>query len=73
MFVNAEINVASVEVKGIPLEGAIKEGENYFGFFVVDGKLVKTLLDIPRVMDGFITFENIPDGDVVLSGAYYLL
>ena len=58
---------------GIPLEGTIKEGENYFGFFVVDGKLVKTLLDVPKVTDGFVTFENIPDGDVVLSGAYYLL
>ncbi len=73
MFVNAEINVASVEVQGIPLEGTIKEGENYFGFFVIDGTLVKTLLDIPMVMDGFVTFENIPRGDVVLSGAYYLL
>lgn len=73
MFVNAEINVASVEVKGIPLEGTIKEGENYFGFFVVDGRLVKTLLDIPRVLEGFVTFENMPEGDVVLSGAYYLL
>lgn len=73
MFVNAEINVASLDVLGIPLEGTIKEGENYFGFFVIDGELVKTALEHPRVLEGFVTFENKPEGDVVLSGAYYLL
>lgn len=73
MFVNAEINVGVIDVKGLPVEATVREGGDYFGFFSRNGKLVKTKLENPRKIDGFITFDNIPDGDVVLSGAYYLL
>ena len=73
MFVNAEIEVEAVEVQGLPIQATIKEGENYFAFFVEEGKLVRHQLDNPKMQDGFVTFNNMPKGEVVIAGAYYLL
>lgn len=73
MFVNAEIEVEAMDVQGLPIQATIKEGDSYFAFFVEEGKLKKYQLENPQMQDGFVTFDNMPKGDVVIAGAYYLL
>ena len=73
MFVNAQIEVESIDIQGLPLEATIKSGEQYFGFFVEDGLLVKHQLENVQVRDGFVTFDNVPEREIVIKGAYYLL
>jgi cobalt-zinc-cadmium efflux system membrane fusion protein len=73
LFVNAQIEVESIDLQGLPLEATIKTGEQYFGFFVEEGLLVKHQLENVQVRDGFVTFDNVPEGEIVIKGAYYLL
>lgn len=72
MFVNASIEVEAHQAQGIPLEAVIKEGENYFAFFVEGELLKKELLNNAQVTDNFVTFDNTAPKELVIAGAYYL-
>jgi len=71
-FVNASVSIEAQEVKGVSLVAAVKEGEDYFAYFV-DGKLlVKNKLENVRIVDDFVMFDNLPTGQLVINGAYYI-
>lgn len=72
MFVNAEIEAASVAVEGLPLEAVIKEGENYYAFQVQNQQVQKTALIKPSTFKDFIVFENKVTGQWITKGAYYI-
>jgi len=72
MFVNAAIKVEAQEMKGLPLEAVIKEGENYFAYFAKGSLLEKQLLKNVRVSDNFVMFDNNLSNEMVIAGAYYV-
>jgi cobalt-zinc-cadmium efflux system membrane fusion protein len=73
LFLNATILTGERTLTGLPLSGVIKEGEQYFGYRVVGGEMVKTLLREVRVLGDFVAFEaEEAGGEWVTAGAYYL-
>jgi len=72
MFVNGLIKVNDREVKGLPQDAVVKEGEQYFAYFVEGNFLVKTLLEDVLSSDGFITFSNKIPSKMLVKGAYYV-
>lgn len=72
MFVNASVEVEAHHAQGIPLEAVIKEGENYFAYFVEGKFLQKQVLKNAQVINNFVTFDNEAKGELVVAGAYYI-
>ncbi|CAA6829101.1 MAG: Probable Co/Zn/Cd efflux system membrane fusion protein [uncultured Aureispira sp.] len=72
MFVNGLIKVNHREVEGLPNDAVVKEGAEYFAYFVEGNVLVKTLLKDVLSSDGFITFSNKTPQQMVVKGAYYV-
>jgi cobalt-zinc-cadmium efflux system membrane fusion protein len=72
MFVNAKIEINDLEVKGLPIEAVIKEGENYYGYVVSGNLLKKQLLENAEAMGNFIIFDSVLPEKMVISGAYYV-
>ncbi len=72
MFVDGTIEVDNREVKGLPSDAVVKEGEQYFAYFVEGPQLVKTLLKDALFNNGFITFSNKIPQQMVVKGAYYV-
>ncbi len=72
MFVNAKIEVAAHEVSGLPLEGVLKEGENYYAYLIEGDFFKKQLLENVKVSSDFVTFKELTAEKMVVSGAYYL-
>jgi len=72
MFVNGIIKVNNREVKGLSNDAVVKEGEQYFAYFVEGKTLVKTLLKDVLSNNSFITFSNKIPQKMVVKGAYYV-
>lgn len=72
MFINAEILLGNQTVKGVPLDAVIQEGENYYAYFVKNKSLVKEELQNVQIINNFVGFDNLPEGDLLLQGAYYI-
>lgn len=72
LFANAEIEVGSRIVTGLPMEAIVKEGEDYF-IYVREGDLLhKHLLEHPVVvMNDFVQIAPLGQ-EVVVAGAYYV-
>lgn len=71
-FVNAAIEVKAQEVKGIPLDAVIKEGEAYFAYLVEGNLLNKKMLKNVEIIDEFVLFEHSSVSELVVEGAYYI-
>lgn len=72
MFVNGRIEVNNRNVRGLPNDAVIKEGEQYYAYFVEGQRLVKTLLKDVIYSDSFTTFSNKAPQQMVVKGAYYV-
>jgi cobalt-zinc-cadmium efflux system membrane fusion protein len=72
MFVNGLIKVNNREVRGLSNDAVVKEGEQYFAYFVEGNALVKTLLKDVLSSNSFITFSNEIPQRMVVKGAYYV-
>ena len=72
MFVDGILEVKDREMKGLPSDAVVKEGEQYFAYFVEGEELVKTLLTDVFSSDNFITFSNKIPQEMVVKGAYYV-
>jgi len=72
MFVNASIEVEGREVQGIPSEGVLKEGQEYFIYRKTKEGLKKEKIEHPEIMDDFFIFEAGHQDTFVLKGAYYI-
>jgi cobalt-zinc-cadmium efflux system membrane fusion protein len=74
LFLNAIIHAGEQELRGLPLSGTTREGEQYYGYRQVAGEWQKTLLPKAVLLDDFVTFDPGNDAKVqwVTGGAYYL-
>jgi cobalt-zinc-cadmium efflux system membrane fusion protein len=72
MGVQAIIMTAPKEVMGLPMEAVIKEGDDYFAYSVIEGRIEKFSVKVIQVHSDFIECTELPDGDLITSGAYYL-
>ncbi len=72
MGVQATIMTSPREVMGLPIDAAIKEGESYFAFKVEGEDLLKFKLDVIKVYADFLECDGLTEGNLVISGAYYL-
>jgi cobalt-zinc-cadmium efflux system membrane fusion protein len=73
LFLNATILTGERTLTGLPLNGVVKEGDQYFGYREVNGEMEKTLLRDARVLGDFVTFTPGEAGATwVTEGAYYL-
>lgn len=72
MFVNATIEVAAQEVTGLPIDAVLKEGEDYYVYWVDGEILKKQALEEVSVNNNFVTFKDFAAKKLVIAGAYYL-
>jgi cobalt-zinc-cadmium efflux system membrane fusion protein len=72
MFVNAEIEVDSIEVQGLPLDAVVKEGSEYFAYVVENDRFKKQILQDIKLYDEFVSFSGLTNDQLVIAGAYYV-
>ena len=73
LFVNAHILAGQQSLTGLPENGVVKEGENYYAYQVKGKEFEKVLLQDAKVKAGFVTFTPPTGVDTwVVEGAYYV-
>ena len=71
-FVNASIYTTEQLLEGLPIEGLVKEGDDYYAFKINEGKVEKLHLHEVNVIEDFVVFEGDKTGDWVIKGGYYV-
>ncbi len=72
MQVQATIEMGGEELYGLSKASVIKEGEDYFGLYVVNDEIEKRVLKEVRVFGDFVSFKADSGTKMVTAGAYYL-
>lgn len=72
LYVNATILGEPKKVKGLPLDAVIKQGEQYFAYFIQGEEAVKKPLQAAQVQGEFVVMDEMENGNWVVKGAYYL-
>lgn len=72
MRVQAWIETTPQELKALPLEAVVKEGENYYAFKKTGEETMRVQLVNPMLEGGYVTFGNDHGGEWVIGGAYYV-
>ena len=71
-FVNAIVYTTDQVLEGLPIEGLVKEGEDYYAFKINEDKVEKQHLHEVKIIDDFVVFEGDKTGEWVIEGGYYV-
>ncbi len=72
LFANAIVLGEPEAQVGLSLDAVTKYGEKYFAYRIVNQELKRELLKNPVITGEWVTFDNNPVGEWVISGVYYL-